>query len=125
MTTNGYVHLKKDINCSHAMGDPDKWKGGIFRAMEINEETKSVLLLSSGGTEMGMFDMSDVDHFFHCQVHGDIIVPKGLDVFARIAYISQRIGRKGGYDKAVSSMVVANSLIKGEVDDSFLNEKTQ
>lgn len=99
------------------------WLGRPLRCLEINEDTKSILALSSDATKMGMFEMDDVASYFHCDVMNGVILPPNLDFFAKGAYCVQAQQRKGGYGRIVANMVIATSLHKGEFTDSFLWEK--
>lgn len=120
MDVQGYVYLKSNADCSKAMGKSDIWVGNILRAMEINENTKSVLLIDSSATQMGMFEMSDVILKFTCEEFSGVIMPKGLGMVEKMAYAASRQGRIGGYPLIVKNMVIASSLEKGEVNDDFL-----
>jgi hypothetical protein len=123
MEVNGYVWLNKDADCRHAMGDKKVWQGSIVRAMEINEDTKSLLLIDSSATKMGMFEMTSAYSYFHCEDESGVIIPKDLPFLEKMMYISSRLSRKGGYSLLVKNMVITMSLQKGELYDGFLNIK--
>jgi len=118
MEIQGFVYLKKDADCEYAMGTPEDWQGKIHAAIEINEETGSVLLIVDAF--MGMFDMKEVILKFHCKVHQKVLIPKGLNFIEESAYIMKRLQRKGGYNLDIKRMVIAASLEKGKLYDDFL-----
>lgn len=120
METVGYVFLSKEADCSKAMGDPSDWCGKILRAMEINEDTKSILLLNNAANGMGMFDLSDAELKFKCQEINGVIIPSELGMVEKMVYQTTRLTREGGYNETVKNMVIANSLRLGKVDDNFL-----
>jgi len=123
MEINGFFELNSDANLKFAMGENKIWINKIIKALEINEDTNSVLGLDDSGTQMGMFEMSDVKRYFHCQVTQGIIIPIGLNLVDSMIYMQKRIDRKGGYDAVVRALVIGCSLHKGAVDDKFLFQK--
>jgi len=120
MEVQGYVYLKNNADCSKAMGKPEIWQGSILRAMEINESTKSVLLIDASATQMGMFEMDDVELKFSCEEFSGVIVPRDMELAEKMAYAVTRQNRKGGYPLLIKNMVIASSLQKGKVCDEFL-----
>jgi hypothetical protein len=105
------------------MGDPKKWTTFPLLALEINEDTESVLLLK--GAEMGMFDLSDVKYYFRCKRQGDVLIPVGLNYFEQAMYLSLAMNRNGGYSEMTMRLVMMSSLHRGEFCDSVLWQKGQ
>jgi hypothetical protein len=119
----GYVQLKENIDCTFAMGDEDIWKNKVLRAVEVNEETSSLLLVDSSGTNMGMFNLDDALHVLKCKEMGGVILPDNLNLAEEAMYYLKRINRKGGYPTLIRNMVIMRSLLTGKVDDRFLFQK--
>jgi hypothetical protein len=123
MEVQGFCLLKKDADCKHAMGDPKTWQGQMMLAMEINESTKSVLVLRDA--EMGMFDLKDVRSYFKCRKQEFYLFPEGLNIIEQMAYMTHVQSRNGGYNEMCMKMVIASSLHKGEFTDTVLWTKGQ
>ena len=125
MDPQGFAILKPNANCEYAVGDPKRWTDPkvIHVAMELNERTKSALLLN--GAEMGMFDYSDLEYYFRCDRSGDILLPPGLDMMEQMIYAGLAANRNGGYNKTVQKMVIMASFHKGEFNDNFIWQKGQ
>jgi len=137
----GYCILNKDADLNFAMDDEsgnifdsrseeekqknlkDIWLSKPLRCLEINENTQSILALSSDAVKMGMFDMEDVASYFYCDVLNGVILPPDLDFLVQGAYAFQAQQRKGGYNQIVANMVIAASLHKRKFNDSFIWEK--
>jgi len=119
----GYVWLKKDANCEFAQGDASLWQGDILRALEINLDTKSLLLVDSKVTGLGMFDLKDANLYFKCEEFNGVLIPEKLPIIEQLAYVTERVHRKGGYTKDIKKMVIVHSLQKGKLDDAFLFTK--
>jgi hypothetical protein len=123
MELEGFCLLKRDADCKNAMGDPAEWQGEILMAMEINDRTKSVLLLK--GAEMGMFDFKDVSSSFRCIRKGDVLIPHNLTQMEQLIYFSHVTGRNGGSNDITMRMVIGYSIHSGEFNDSVLWAKGQ
>lgn len=125
MEAQGFCLLKNknNVNFKHAMGDSEEWLNKPLLALEINDSTKSVLLLK--GVDMGMFDFSDVRSMFKCKKQGDFILPLGLNIMEEMHYTTLVMNRKGGYNTTVMHMIIVASLSKGEFTDSMLWSKDQ
>ena len=121
--TAGFVILKSNADCKHAVGDPKEWTSGIKLALEINNRTNSVLLVQ--GAQMGMFDFKDVDRKFECIRQGDVLMPLGLNEMEKMMYFGLVMGRNGGNNNMTMRMVMAASLHRGEFCDSVLWQKGQ
>jgi len=121
--TAGFVILKSDADCKHAMGDPKEWTKGIKLALEINNDTDSVLLID--GANMSMFDFKDVDRKFECYRQGDVLMPLGLNEIEKMVYFGTVMSRNGGYNNMTMRMVMAQSLHSQEFSDSVLWMKGQ
>lgn len=121
--TAGFVILKSDADCKHAVGDPKEWTSGVKLALEINNKTKSVLLLSE--VNMGMFDFEHVDRMFECCRQGDVLMPLGLNEMEKMVYFSTVMSRNGGYNNMLMRMVMAASLHRRDFCDSVLWQKGQ
>jgi len=119
----GYVWLKKTANCEFAQGDASLWQGDILRALEINLDTKSLLLVDSKVTGLGMFDLEDANLYFKCEEMNNILIPENLSIIEQSVYMTERINRKGGYNEDIKKMVIVHSLQKGKLDDDFLFTK--
>lgn len=119
----GYVLLKSDANCNFAMGKPSDWQNKVLRAMEINEDTKSVLVINSEATHMGMFKLEECERYFHCEVMNKVILPPNLNFMDKLLEFNKRVQRKGGYNDVIYNMVVMASLHSKEFNDKFLFQK--
>jgi hypothetical protein len=126
MEVAGYCVVKNTADFSMAMpDDKSTWADKPLRAVEINENTGSVLVISPCGTGMAMFDTDSLKSYFHSTEVGDVLVPPNLDLIERMIYHGLVISRNGGYSPILKQMVIMQSLHKGEFDDSVLWAKGQ
>lgn len=125
--TVGYAQIKNDANVKNCMGDANKnWLGKIVRCLELNNSTKSALVIDASATQMGMFDFDDLELKFECSVHGGVILPPNIGTqFSPEVFIeaNKRLNRKGGYSEIIKNMVIVSSLQCGEFNDNFLFQK--
>jgi hypothetical protein len=125
MDPQGYAILKPSADCTMAVGEPQNWLNpkAIHIAMELNDRSQSALLIN--GAEMGMFEYSDLQHYFRCDRQGEILLPPGLDMFEQMLYASLATQRNGGYNEIVKKMVIMASFHKNEFNDNFIWQKGQ
>jgi len=120
----GYVLVKNDAKCEHAvMHTPEELQGKIFRALELNDSTKSALIIDNKAVAIDMIDYNDIERKFHCIKVNDVILPPGEDMLVNMFEAERRLLRKGGYDSMVRGMVIASSLHKEKFNDDFLFQK--
>ena len=126
MEVAGYCVVKNTADFSMAMpDDKSQWVNKPLRALEINEEARSVLVVSPCGAGIAMFDMDSLKSYFHSVEIGGVLLPKNLDMMERTMYHGLVISRNGGYNHLLKQMVIMQSLHKGEFDDSVLWAKGQ
>lgn len=111
----GYVLPKKDA-CGRSPEDISIFQGVPCRAIEINKNTKSVLVLSPSGKSLGMFDLDQIYAYFECREFAGILVPAHFDSIqaslyaARVRSYPQNQKRDMDF---IKKMVIAQSLAKG------------
>jgi hypothetical protein len=125
MELQGYCIIKKDANFKNVMGAPVDWLDKPLRAVELNDNTDSAIVLSESGTMVGMFDYKDIRCQFKCNDHGEVLLPPNLDAVEKLLYFTYTMGRNVGYNKIVRTMVIMGSLHSGEFNDKFLWQRKQ
>jgi hypothetical protein len=123
MELQGFAMVSDSADFKNVMGTKEDWIGKPIMALELNDRTKSALLLN--GTNMGMFDYDDLIAHFQCQMVGDVLVPVGLNEIDKMLYHGLVIGRNGGYNTMVRQMVIMSSLHRREFSDNILWQKGQ
>ena len=121
----GFVQMKIDADCKHAVGNPEDYQGQILRAMELNDKTQSALILNKNGTAMGMFDYDQIDLKFKGKLVSGVVMPLTYNdnPMLELIEVAKRTERKGGYNSIVKNMVIVTSLQRGEFNDNFLFQK--
>lgn len=120
----GYILIKCDAKCDYvAMLNAKEWQGKTVRALELNDNTNTALVINSEANAMDMIDYDDIKAKFKCSEFNDVLVPPDNDLITNMMESSMRMTRKGGYDGVVKSMVIAASLHKEEFNDDFLFQK--
>lgn len=124
METQGYCMLKSTNTVKGYVGEiSDLLQPNYLRILDIAVDGSVFLVLNSKGSALAMVEKSDVDMYFLCNVYCGVICPPNMNLFEKMAFAQSRIGRKGGYNNIVASLVILASLIKGEFTDSFLFQK--
>ncbi len=115
----GYCQLKADA-IGASINDMSEFRHKICRAMEINEDTKSVLVINPKATALGMFDMDQVVRYFRCDILSGVITPPDLNPMERFEYVARVMAYSVNQKRDMSLMrqfVIATSLAKGSFDD--------
>lgn len=121
MEIQGYCMLKSTNTVKGYAGEiSDLLQPNYLRILDIAVDGSTFLVLNSKGSALAMVEKSDVDMYFLCNVYCGVICPPNMNLFEKMAFAQSRIGRKGGYNNIVASLVILASLIKGEFTDSFL-----
>lgn len=118
MEVVGYAEIKKDAKSCMGVTNPDDFIGKICRVFEFADDC--VMVLNPDGNAIASFDITDVHRSFKCSVVGEHICPPDISTREQYEYVMKCNMRKGGYDKTLSKMVVASSLVHGEFNDKFL-----
>lgn len=121
MEIQGYCMLKSTNTVKGYAGEMSELlKPNYLRIIDIAVDGGGFLVLNSTGSALAMVEKSDVDMYFLCNVYCGVICPPNMNLFEKMAFAQSRIGRKGGYNNIVASIVIYTSLTKGEFTDSFL-----
>ena len=121
MDIQGYAIIRHGAQGTSAIGI-EAFYGRPVRVMEFAQDG-GVLVIDSQATGFGMFDKEHVQRSFRCTMQGHVVCPPDLDILGRMAYATQAMMRKGGYNQMVQQLVVAASLHAGEFNDSLLWSK--
>jgi hypothetical protein len=115
----GYALPKKDAN-GKSSTDISKFRGIPCRAFEINHDSKSVLIITPDGQDLGMFDFDQIERMFECRSFSGLLVPPDLDEIQALIYV----GRVFSYAQNqlrdmdfIRKMVIVQSLAKGSFCD--------
>lgn len=114
----GYCVIKKGAT-AFTPGNLEDFYNKPLRVLEFATDG-GVFVIDSKGSSLAAFNKEDILSLFRCSVHAGVICPPDLDILSQMAYSTQRLTRKGGYDQLVRHMVVLNSLRKGFLEDAFL-----
>lgn len=118
MDTVGYCTIRK--GATTGKGDKlDSFMGKDCRVLEFADDG-GVLVINQESSSIATFDKADVSRSFKCKVIGDIICSPELNEVEQIIYTSKVMGRKGGYNQLLKSMVIQAGLMKGKFNDTFL-----
>lgn len=119
----GYVRLKPNA-VGQSPADLSAFRGKPCRAFEINQHSKSVLVIDPEAQALGMFDFDQCDAIFECGEYLGILVPPGLDLMKKMVYhtrvVTFPINRDNPRRPAnLRPIIVAASLLRGEFFDSL------
>lgn len=118
----GYALIKKSQTTGRSANPIEEFVGIPVRIQDINQQG-DVLVMNPKATAIASLDACDVYRHFVCEDNGGVLIPKGLDPIAKMAAMTKRYTRKGGYPAILRRMIVANSLRLGKFSDDFIFEK--
>jgi hypothetical protein len=116
----GYALIKN--NTKGKALNLDQFEGELVRALEINEDTKCVLVINAQANEIGMFDFEDVQSYFKCSEHAGILMPPDLDFMQKFAYFTKVMSYPQNCKRDMSfikKMVIASSIHRGKFTDTL------
>lgn len=114
----GYVMLKNKTK--GVAKNLSEFEGKSVRALEINEDTKSVLVLNSKADELGMFDFEDIRSYFKCSEHLNLLMPPNLHILEKMAYYTRVMSYPQNQNRDmnfIKNMVIGHSIHKGVFTD--------
>ena len=117
----GYCQIKPDA-VGKSPDDLSKFRGKPCRAFEINQSSKSVLVIDLEGTAMAMFDFDQIQSMFECQCVCGLLVPPELNQFDAILYSSRVLSDIRNQQRDMNfirKLVIVQSLMKGKFCDTL------
>lgn len=110
----GYCWVKVDADIQSPIPSKE-FRGKIIRCVELNTDTKSILMLSNCGTALGMTDFDQTEKWFKCSQYQGWILPPNLSSFERMGYVAALVQNVKIEDRdLLLKLVISNSLTKGE-----------
>lgn len=117
----GYVRLKPNA-VGQTPANLSAFRGKPCRAFEINQKSKSVLVIDPEAKALGMFDFDQCDAIFECDEMNGVLIPPGMEWPQKLAYMARLyqypVNRKRDL-RVLRPFIVAASLLRGEFCDSL------
>lgn len=122
MGIKGFCILKSTQTVRGYAGDIAELLNTPLVIFDVAVNGDGFLIMNKSMTAMADVRMPDVDRYFLCEIIGGVVIPPDLSIEQKMAEITKRRARKGGYNDIIKNMVIAGSLAKGKFDDRFLFE---
>lgn len=120
----GYCVIRKNSTTGISTAPISDFEGKPIRVMEFGVDD-CVLVINNEGTVLATFNKEDVAASFKCSIHGEYILPPGIEdhnLIAVFTHTEKLANRKGGYNNIIRNMIIATSLHKGEYTVNWLFE---
>ena len=122
MGIKGFCILKSTQTVRGYAGDFAELLDTPLVIFDVAVNGDGFLIMNKSMTAMADVRMPDVDRYFLCEIVCGVVIPPDLSIEQKMAEVTKRIARKGGYNNIIKNMVIAGSLAKGKFDDRFLFE---